>query len=68
MRAERARSVRHKNGDMTATCCVCGKKKREPEIHWSDTPVGLDFIAYTCSQCAGAGMEKASTKYKEGKR
>jgi hypothetical protein len=58
MRKGRATAVRHRNGDMTAVCCVCGLKQRDKEWYWSEVPIGLDYVAYSCQSCACKQLEK----------
>lgn len=60
-RTER-RDVYHKNGDMTTTCCVCMRRKRDKEWLWERRPIGLDSVAHACSECAAAAMERAAAK------
>lgn len=67
MRKGSAKTVHHKNGDMTAVCCVCFRRQREKAWHWSQTSVGLDYIAYICACCSAASLTTEESSVVEQK-
>ena len=68
MKIGRDRAAHHKNGDMTAKCCCCGKSQRHKEWHWSESMIGLDFVAYKCPDCVVKVLERQVRQYEEAGR